>query len=175
MASARCYLIITGAYVKIVTNLIRALFCLKASYVQGASKKKKFCTKCSSSNYFRKQHFLDCLTSLLPPSTFFIFPLKSLSSLLIMLVCQNVVWHRCQRFWIIKKEMLFSFLSNFSCAFLRCIWFLPYQVFSISWNLWWATIYQTRKTSFCYNCYFIFIKILFFSITLSLFLHEVLQ
>ena len=109
MTSARCYLIITGAYVKIVTNLIRALFCLKASYVQGASKKKKFCTKCSSSNYFRKQHFLDCLTSLLPPSTFFIFPLKSLSSLLIMLVCQNVVWHRCQRFWIIKKKCFFHF------------------------------------------------------------------
>ena len=160
---------------KLLLTWYALCFAWRPLIFKGLSRKKKFCTKCSSSNYFRKQHFLDYLTSLLPPSTFFIFPLKSSSSLLIMLVCQNVVWHRCQRFWIIKKEMLFSFLSNFSRAFLRCIWFLPYQVFSVSWNLWWATIYQTRKTSFCYNCYFIFIKILFFSITLSLFSHEVFQ
>ena len=158
-----CYLLDTRSV------LLEGLLCSRGF------QEKKICTKCSSSNYFRKQYFLDYLTSLLPPSTFFIFPLTSSSSLLIMLVCQNVVWHRCQRFWIIKKEILFSFLSNFSCAFLRCIWFLLYQVFSISWNLWLATIYQNRKNSFCYNCYFIFIKILFFSITLSLFWHEIFQ
>ena len=42
MASAKRYLIITGAYVKVATYLMRALFCLKVSYVQGVFKKKKF-------------------------------------------------------------------------------------------------------------------------------------
>ena len=39
MASAKCYLIITDAYVKVAAYLMR--FCLKVSYVQGALKKKK--------------------------------------------------------------------------------------------------------------------------------------
>ena len=42
MASAKRYLIITGAYVKVATFLMRALFCLKVSYVQEAFKKKNF-------------------------------------------------------------------------------------------------------------------------------------
>ena len=42
VASAKHYLIITGAYVKVATHLMRALFCLKVSYVQETFKKKNF-------------------------------------------------------------------------------------------------------------------------------------
>ena len=102
---------------KLLLTWYALCFAWRPLIFKGLSRKKKFCTKCSSSNYFRKQHFLDYLTSLLPPSTFFIFPLKSLSSLLIMLVCQNVVWHRCQRFWIIKKKMFFHFYQILAVPF----------------------------------------------------------
>ena len=44
MASSKRYLIITGAYVKVATSLMRALFCLKVSYVQGVFKKKNLFT-----------------------------------------------------------------------------------------------------------------------------------
>ena len=102
---------------KLLLTWYALCFAWRPLIFKGLSRKKKFCTKCSSRNYFRKQHFLDYLTSLLPPSTFFIFPLKSLSSLLIMLVCQNVVWHRCQRFWIIKKKMFFHFYQILAVPF----------------------------------------------------------
>ena len=161
MASAKHYLIITGDYVKVATYLMRALFCLKVSL------------NVHQAIILEKQYFLVYLTSLLPPSTSFIFSQKSLPSLWIMLVSQHMVWHRSQRFWIIQKNAFFIFIkfiifNTFSCGFLRRFWFLSCQVFWISWNLWWAAIHQTCKTSFCYNCYLIFIKILFFSSTLSM-------
>ena len=58
---AKHYLFITGAYIKVVAYLVCALFFLKVSHVQGASRKKK--TK--SGNYFRKQYFFVYLISLL--------------------------------------------------------------------------------------------------------------
>ena len=119
---------------------------------KGLSRRKIFYTKCSSGNYFRKQDFVVYLTSLLPPSTFFIF----FSEVLIQFM-DNAGFLICGVTWKPtllnhSKKCFFHFLSNFGCGFLRRFWFLSYLIFWISWNLWWAAIYQMCKTSFCYNC-----------------------
>ena len=151
---------------------------------KGLSRRKIFYTKCSSGNYFRKQDFVVYLTSLLPPSTFFIF----FSEVLIQFM-DNAGFLICGVTWKPtllnhSKKCFFHFLSNFGCGFLRRFWFSSYQIFWILWNLWWAAIYQICKTFVIIVLILIlivvlivviiFIKILFFSSTLSLFWYGVL-